>query len=141
MNDKIHVFFFPLFLQPSFMFFLKFLLLMFIFILHLVFIVYFCLLDGFLPCPAFFLVSLPFFSLFSFTAYPFLINCSLFARDFKQLFYNSFIHLSISLLPQIHENLIIDMKRAILLATFMLVLHQTKGNTFISSLLILIKKL
>ena len=86
-------------------------------------------------------ISSFFFPLFSFTAYPFLINCSLFARDFKQLFYNSFIHLSISLLPQIHENLIIDMKRAILLATFMLVLHLTKGNTFISSLLILIKKL
>lgn len=47
----------------EFFFFFKFLLLMFIFILHLVFIVYFCLLDGFLPCPAFFLVSLPFFSL------------------------------------------------------------------------------
>ena len=96
---------------------------------------------GFFLVRPFFLYLFLFFPLFSFTAYPFLINYSLFSRDFKQLFYNSFIRLSISLLPQIHENLIIDMKRAILLATFMLVLHQTKGNAFISSLLILIKKL
>ena len=57
------MFFFRCSCNPLSCFFFKFLLLMFIFILHLVFIVYFCLLDGFLPCPAFFLVSLPFFFL------------------------------------------------------------------------------
>ena len=108
------------------------------------FMVYFCLFVDvvFFPLSGFFFSYLfLFISSFCFTAYPFSINCFLFARDFQQLFHNSFIYLSISLLPQIHENQILNMKRAILLATFMLVLHQTKGNAFLSSLFILIKKL
>ena len=136
---------FPLFLQSSFMFFFKLLLLMFIFISHLVFYGLFlstCWCCAFSFVRLFFSrISSFFFPSFCFTAYPFSINCFLFARDFQRLFHNSFIYLSISLLPQIHENQILNRKRAILLATFMLVLHQTKGNAFLSSLFILIQKL
>ena len=55
--------------------------------------------------------------------------------------FSKFFHLFIYLLPQINGNLIINYKRAILLATFMLGLRQTKGSIFISSLLNLIPKL
>ena len=135
---------FPLFLQSSSMFFFKLLLLMFIFTSHLVFYGLFlstCWCCVFSFVRLFFLVSLPFFFPHSASQLILSINCFLFARDFQQLFHNSFIYLSISLLPQIHENQILNMKRAILLATFMLVLHQTKGNAFLSSLFILIQKL
>ena len=108
--------------------------------------VYFYLLDVFLLCPAFFSrisSSLVFFSSFYFTASPLTINRFLFAHDFQQRFtILSSIYLFIYLLPQIHENLITNMKWAILLATLMLFLHQTKGNVFvILPLFILILKL
>ena len=107
------------------------------------FMVYFCLLvDVVFLCPTFFLLLFLFFF--------FLILLHSFSF-FKKLFpicswcltpfYNSFIYSFIYVLPQIHENLIINYRRAILLATFMPGLRQTKGNIFISSLSILIPKL
>ena len=108
------------------------------------FMVYFCLLvDVVFLCPAFFSLTLPLFF--------FLILLHSFSFFKKKLFpicswcltpfYNSFIYSFIYVLPQIHENLIINYRRAILLATFMPGLRQTKGNIFISSLSILIPKL
>ena len=122
----------------------NFLSLMFIFILHFVslwYMVYFCLLvDVVFFCLAFFLLLFLFF-------FPLILLHSF--SFFKKLFpicswcltpfYNSFIYSFIYVLPQIHENLIINYRRAILLATFMPGLRQTKGN--ISSLSILIPKL
>ena len=84
---------FPLLLQSSFPFFFKLLLLMFIFILHLVFYGLFlstCWCCVFSFVRLFFFVSLPFFSSFCFTGYPFSINCCLFARDFQEPFLQLF---------------------------------------------------
>ena len=107
------------------------------------FMVYFCLLvDVVFLCPAFFLLLFLFFFLillhsFSFFKKKLFPICSWCLTPF----YNSFIYSFIYVLPQIHENLIINYRRAILLATFMPGLRQTKGNIFISSLSILIPKL
>ena len=58
----------------------------------------------FFLCPAFFSrISSFFFSLFCFTAYPFSINCFLFARDFQQLFlqfFHLFIYFFVATDPQ-----------------------------------------
>ena len=83
------------------------------------FMVYFCLLVVmFFSLSGFFSrISSSFFSSFCFSASPFSINCFLFARDVQQLFtILSSIYLFIYLLPQIY---VINMMRAILLATFM----------------------
>ena len=82
----------------------------------------------------FFLILLHSFSFFKKKLFPICSWC-------LTPFYNSFIYSFIYVLPQIHENIIINYRRAILLATFMPGLRQTKGNIFISSLSILIPKL
>ena len=70
------------------------------------FMVYFCLLVDvvFFPLSGFFFSYLfLFFPLFCFTAYPFSINCFLFARDFQQLFlqfFHLFIYFFVATDPQ-----------------------------------------
>ena len=139
MDDK---FFFSLFLRPTLIFFFKFFLLMFIFILRFVFYGLFLSTWCVSSLSGFFSRISSFFFFILLHSLSFLKKLFCICSCFSSNFYNSFIYLFISLLPQIHENLIINMKRAILLATFMLVLHQTKGNAFIISyLFILIPKL
>ena len=106
------------------------------------FMVYFCLLvDVVFLCPAFFLLLFLFFFLILLHSFSFFKKLFPICSWCLTPFYNSFIYSFIYVLPQIHENLIINYRRAILLATFMPGLRQTKGNIFISSLSILIPKL
>ena len=89
LNDKIHVVFFSLFLQPPLCFSLNLFLLMFIFILHFVFYGLFLSTWCVSSLPGFFfsyLFLFSFFSSFCFTAYPLTINRFLFAHDFQQRF-------------------------------------------------------
>ena len=116
----------------------KYLSLMFMFILHFVplWYIFVYLLMWFLFVRLFFSYSSSFFFphsasqllLFQKKLFPICSWC-------LTPFYNSFIYSFIYVLPQIHENLIINYRRAILLATFMPGLRQIKGNIFISSLL------
>ena len=86
LNDKIYVvFFFRYSYKPLLSFSLNFYCWCLSSSCTSFFMGYLCLLDMFLLCSAFFLVSLPlqFFSSFYFTAYPFTINRFLFACDFQ----------------------------------------------------------
>ena len=121
----------------------NFLSLMFMFILHFVSLwyIFVYLLMWFFFVRFFLLLFLPFFLLILLHSFSFFKKLFPICSWCLTPFYNSFIYSFIYVLPQIHENLIINYRRAILLATFMPGLRQTKGNIFISSLSILIPKL
>ena len=121
----------------------NFLLLMFMFILHFVSLwyIFVYLLMWFFFVRLFFSYSSSFFFLILLHSFSFFKKLFPICSWCLTPFYNSFIYSFIYVLPQIHENLIINYRRAILLATFMPGLRQTKGNIFISSLSILIPKL
>ena len=106
------------------------------------FMVYFCLLvDVVFLCPAFFLLLFLFFFPHSASQLLLFQKIISYLLVMFNTFLQSFIYSFIYVLPQIHENLSINYRRAILLATFKPGLRQTKGNIFISSLSILIPKL
>ena len=121
----------------------KYLSLMFMFILHFVplWYIFVYLLMWFLFVRLFFSYSSSFFFPHSASQLLHFQKIVSYLLVMFNTFYNSFICSFIYVLPQIHENLIINYRRAILLATFMPGLRQTKGNIFISSLSILIPKL
>ena len=121
----------------------NFLLLMFIFILHFVSLwyIFVYLLMWFFFVRLFFSYSSSFFFLILLHSFSFFKKLFPICSWCLTPFYNSFIYSFIYVLPQIHENLTINYRRAILLATFMPGLRQTKGNIFISSLLIFDSKI